>query len=101
MVNRSQISSLIRIGIIVVLFVFSGLILQSCSSPPALNPEEPYWLDNDKKPIPEPNYKEPNLMWMTIKRTSFDQLNEILDIDRDIRKIAGNMTKAKNVNSLD
>lgn len=96
---KSSLFGMLHWSALIILVI--GFIFVSCSKPPVLNPEGPYWLDNDTKPIPEPNYEEPNLMWMTIKRTSFDQLNELLDLDRNIRKLSGNPTQAKNTNSLD
>ncbi len=83
------------------LFVLFGLILTSCAHRPNLNPEGPYWVDNDRKAVPEPEYDEPSLMWTSIDRATFDQTLELLDIDRDIRKISGRPIQALNVNSFD
>lgn len=101
MVIKSLKSGLNGIFLIFSMVVLTVLILQSCARSPVLNPEEPYWLDNDTKPIPEPDFEEPNLMWTTIKRTSFDQLIELLDLDRNVRKLSGHPTQAKNINSFD
>lgn len=77
------------------------LILASCASKPKLNLEGPYWKDNDRKPIPEPKFDEPNLMWTSVDRSIFDQGLELLDLDRNVRKVSGRMTEAKNVNCFD
>jgi hypothetical protein len=63
--------------------------------------EGPFWKDDDNKGIPEPPFDEPSLVWTTVKRTTNDQLLELLDVDRNIRKISGNPTQAKNTNCFD
>lgn len=77
------------------------MIVSSCSYRPQINPEGPYWKDDDNKGIPEPPFDEPSLVWMTVKRTTNDQLLELLDLDRNFRKISGNPTQAKNTNCFD
>ncbi len=73
----------------------------SCSSPPPINENRPLWRDNDNQPIAEPEFQEPPLAWMSFKRTGPDQLRELLDIDRNIRKLTGHPAQAKNTNSYD
>jgi hypothetical protein len=78
---------------------FAGLL--GCASRPHTNLAGPYWKDNDTKPIPEPEFEEPLLLWLSIQRSTFDQTLELLDLDRNVRKISGRMTPAMNVNCLD
>lgn len=73
----------------------------SCAHNPHINPEGPFWKDDDTKAIPEPEYDEPSLIWLSFQRTTTDQLFELLDIDRNIRKISGKPTQAKNSNCYD
>lgn len=75
--------------------------VSSCSHRPHVNLEGPYWKDDDNKGIPEPPFDEPSLIWTTLERTTNDQLLELLDIDRNVRKISGNPTQAKNTNCFD
>lgn len=84
-----------------IIIAFLGTLLISCAPKPVINAEGPYWVDDDRKPIPEPEFDEPNLMWTSIDRSFFDQGLELFDMDRNVRKISGNMTQAKNVNSFD
>ncbi len=77
------------------------ILVSSCSTPPRINDEGPYWKDDDNKGIPEPPFEEPSLIWTNLKRTTNDQLLELLDLDRNIRKISGNPTQAKNTNCFD
>ena len=87
--------------IIVMVLLLMTMIFPSCSHPPKINIEGPYWKDDDNKGIPEPTFDEPSLVWMTIKRTTNDQLLELLDLDRNVRKLSGNPTQAKNTNCFD
>jgi hypothetical protein len=89
-----------RLKALAVLAVITAL-LASCGGPPAYNEAGPYWRDNDTAAIPEPEFTEPSLVWTTVKRTFFDQWLELLDLDRNVRKIAGNPTPAKNTNAFD
>lgn len=85
-----------------ILIVISTIIaLASCSHPPDVNAEGPYWKDNDRKGIAEPPFYEPSLGWIITERTVFDQALELLDLDRNVRKLSGNPTQAKNRNSFD
>ena len=77
------------------------LIFTACSQHPRLEPEGPYWVDADNENIPEPEYRDPNLIWSSIDRSSFDQINEGLDLARDWRKLSGTPQQAQNINSFD
>jgi hypothetical protein len=76
-------------------------LLVSCATHPDIGNEEPFWKDNDKKLIPEPEFKEPSLEWLSVDRTAFDPLLNLLDFKRNFRKLAGAPQPALNVNSLD
>lgn len=77
-------------------------LLAACgSNRPELTPENPYWLDNDRKDIPEPASSDPNLIWQVADRTVFEQSDQLLDLDRSFRKIAGTPKQAWNINSVD
>ncbi len=76
-------------------------LVVSCSAPPNLGKEQPVWRDNDNQPIAEPEFSEPSLIWLAFKRTGPDQVKELLDLDRNFRKLTGHPTQAKNTNSYD
>ncbi len=83
-------------------FLFLIIIsLLSCSQAPNIQPEGPYWVDNDRKDIPEPSYQDPNLLWMSLKRSFFDQIIQGLDMARNARKLTGHPHQAVNINSYD
>jgi len=77
------------------------LLLSACSHHPPLEPEGPYWVDADNQDIPEPEYRDPNLIWSSIDRSSFDQINEGLDLARGWRKLTGTPQQAQNINTYD
>ena len=83
-----------------IISIFGGLLV-SCAPKPIINLADPYWVDDDRKPIPEVEFDEPNLWWTAVDRSIFDQGLNSLDLDRRVRNISGNMTQAKNVNSFD
>lgn len=87
--------------IITTLLIFSVTFCISCSQHPRLEPEGPYWKDADNQDIPEPEYRDPNLIWSSIDRTSFDQIYEGFDMARNWRKLIGNPQQAQNINSFD
>lgn len=79
-----------------------SFLLASCGGPhPELRPEGPYWADNDRRDISEPTCREPTALWMTIRRSFFDQLDQLVDLERSGRIIAGNRREAANINSFD
>ncbi|TDI74021.1 MAG: hypothetical protein E2O84_06475, partial [Bacteroidetes bacterium] len=85
---------------IVPLIILSTIVL-SCSHHPHVNLDGPYWKDDDTKAIAEPSFEETNIIWTSVKRTTFDQGLELMDFDRNVRKLFGNPTQAKNTNSFD
>ena len=97
----SRLSTAIERLIQALVFLLLIAIVSSCSHRPKINPEGPYWKDDDDKGIPEPPHAEPSLVWTVVKRTTNDQLLEILDMDRNVRKLFGNPTQAKNTNCFD
>ena len=81
--------------------ILLSVLLASCGPKPHLNTDAPYWKDNDAEPMPEPEFDEPSRIWIAFKRTGPDQLLELLDLDRNVRKLTGRATPAKNTNSYD
>jgi hypothetical protein len=77
------------------------ILLGSCGSQPKLEIEGPYWVEADNQHIPEPEYREPNLPWISVKRTFFDQAEELFDVGRNLRKLGSNLRQAININSYD
>jgi hypothetical protein len=77
------------------------LILISCTSHLIINDEAPVWKDNDKKPIKEPKINNPSIDWISVNRSTFDPLLQILDFKRHFKKLANVPQQALNVNSLD
>ena len=79
-----------------------GCLLVSCGSyHAAFTPDDPYWKDNDTKDIAEPKKRNPSLAWETVERSTFQQVEQILDLDRSFRKIGGRPRQALNINSVD
>lgn len=87
--------------IVTYLALCSGALVFSCASPPNAPTEGPVWRDKDTAPIPEPEFSEPSLVWISFKRSGPEQLRELLDVDRNLRKLVGAPTQAKNTNSFD
>ena len=83
------------------IFLSLSFVLCSCGQPPTVKEEGPFWKDNDSKAIAEPAFDEPSLAWVSFKRTVPDQFLELLDIDRNIRKLLGRPVQAKNTNAFD
>jgi hypothetical protein len=81
--------------------IFLAILIGCTSTAPKFGPDDPHWRDNDDLDIDDPGSTDPDLIWQSIDRTVFDQAEELLDMDRDIRKLTGNMTEAMNVNSFD
>ena len=81
--------------------VACGLMVSCGAYKPDLAPEGPYWKDNDTKNIPEPKKRDPSLAWETVERTTFQQVEQLLDFDRTFRKIGGRPRQAQNINSVD
>ncbi len=74
----------------------------SCGSYRATyTPEDPHWKDADTENIPDPGKRGPNLIWETVERTGFEQIDQLLDLDRSLRKVSGNSRQAWNINSFD
>ena len=96
--NRTR---LIRESVIMLILICMIFLMACAANKPALNSEGPYWKDDDRKPIPEPEFYEPNLIWTSVDRSLFDQGLELLDLDRTVRKYSGNPTQAMNTNSYD
>lgn len=94
-------SSASATGLMMLPLMLMTAIISSCSHHPHVNADGPYWKDDDNKGIAEPSWEEPPIIWTTIKRTSFDQAIELMDADRNVRKIFGNPTQAKNTNCFD
>jgi len=84
-----------------VIAVLVVLVLSSCGRHPTINPEGPYWVDDDRRDIAEPKTRNPDLVWLTLDRTTFDQAEELLDLDRSFRKIVGRPKEAVNINCYD
>ncbi len=77
-------------------------VMASCNAyKPDLQPEGPYWKDNDTRDIPEPEKRDPSLEWETVERTTFKQVEQLLDLNRTFRKIGGRPGQAWNINCVD
>ncbi|MEZ5359773.1 MAG: hypothetical protein R3F48_13220 [Candidatus Zixiibacteriota bacterium] len=83
----------------IILFAFIALI--GCGKRPVFQPGENYQEDNDRKVIDEPASRSPLLVWQLVERTTFRQAEQLLDIDRGLRKVSGNSRQSYNINSYD
>ncbi|MFQ5606962.1 MAG: hypothetical protein ACE5GA_03370 [Candidatus Zixiibacteriota bacterium] len=72
-----------------------------CGTQPKPGPEQPYWVDNDRKSFPEPESRDPVLAWVSTDRTGFVQALELADLDRDFRVLFNKRKEAGNINSMD
>jgi hypothetical protein len=86
--------------IILFLILFSCIFI-GCGRRPHLSPEGPYWIDDDQQNIAEPKSRNPNLIWQTIDRTSFDQIKESVDLERTFSGLFGRPKQAIDINSFD
>ncbi|UCD63487.1 MAG: hypothetical protein JSW34_12175 [Candidatus Zixiibacteriota bacterium] len=77
------------------------LVLGSCTAQRQLRKEGAYKCDNDTRDIPEPGTRKPKLYWDSIERTLFNQGEQLLDMERNFRKLFGRPEQARNINSLD
>lgn len=85
-----------------VLMVLAVILMAcGCGKRPVYTPEQPYKEDNDRKIIDEPDSRSPLLTWQLIERTTFRQAEQLLDIERSLRKVFGNDRQAWNYNSFD
>lgn len=68
---------------------------------PTLTPEDPHWKDADDKDTPELEFKEGNLVWDALRRPTFDQATQGVDIYRNMAHLTGSGRQAWNINSYD
>lgn len=85
----------------IAIFCILTIILGACTHTPPLEPEGPYWIDDDREDIPEPEYRDPNLIWTTVDRSVFEQFEQFFDLERSFRILFGNREEAHNINSYD
>jgi hypothetical protein len=76
-------------------------LISACGSSRKFTPADPHWKDVDNRDAGDPGEVDPSLEWQHVTRTLFDQTGQLLDIDRDVRIIAGNRREAANINSID
>ena len=80
---------------------FIALLTAGCTTGPEIGPEDPRWADNDMRNIEEPAERDPGLIWTTIDRTSFEQAEQLLDMNRNLGKLFNNPKQSANINSFD
>ncbi len=78
-----------------------ALFIGCGSSAPKLTPEDPHWRDNDARPIPKPEESSESIAWDAVRRGTFNQIQQLLDVDRSTRIIFGNRQESWNINSYD
>lgn len=85
--------------------MLAGLFLTgifiSCGSQLEITPETVFWKDADREDIPEPENQAPEMVWLAIKRSFFDQAEQMADVDRNFRKLFGNPEQSYNINQFD
>jgi hypothetical protein len=92
----------IRTAIAAHLILVVAITLANCGGYiPDLSPEDPFWRDNDTRHIPEPKAVDPSIAWDALRRSTFDQLRQILDLDRGLRDLTGDPYQSYNINSYD
>ena len=84
MKKKDKFSQLIIVGAILFLLLS---ILSGCAARRAITPDMPYWKDADRKDIPEPKERDPGLAWTSINRSTFDQMKQSVDVERNWRVI--------------
>lgn len=81
--------------------LLTALLVSSCGSRPKFTPEQPYWVDDDRVSISEPDSRDPSLIWTSVDRSAFQQALELVDLERDFRILFDARKEAANINSLD
>ncbi len=91
-----------RILAVIGLVVLSLAVVSSCSSNHLQYKPGPVRTDdNDRQNIPEPGVSDPVLAWQSLDRSAWQQGEELLDIDRDFRKLIGRPKESYNMNRFD
>ncbi len=90
-----------RAGGVMVLSALLLIASLSCGHRSVYTPDQPYWRDNDMQDIPEPRSTDPSLIWQTIDRTTFEQVDQLFDLERSFGKLSGSPREAYNINSFD
>ncbi len=98
MKKRDKFSQLI---IVTALLLLQLSILSGCAARRTITPDMPYWKDADRKDIPEPEGRDPGLAWTSIKRSTFDQVRQGINVERNFRIISSNRIESHNINSFD
>lgn len=78
-----------------------AVLAVSCAGHRQFTPDRVHWKDRDDRGIDDLGYRDPSLVWQSIDRSIFDQATELLDLDRNVRKLSGNPSQAANINSYD
>ena len=99
-INRPSANPLLRL-LLPFLLLIAGALFSSCGYNRNLSPADPHWKDADDKNIEDPGGRSPSLIWETIDRTFFEQLEQGTDVQRSLRKVSGNPQQALNINSFD
>ena len=76
-------------------------LLSGCAARRTITPDMPYWKDADRKDIPEPEGRDPGLAWTSINRSTFDQIKQGIDVERNFRILSSNRIESHNINSFD
>ncbi|MCH9030995.1 MAG: hypothetical protein IIB00_01865 [candidate division Zixibacteria bacterium] len=87
--------------LLILLTLIAGTFLSCGSGKYGFHPDNIYWRDDDKQNIPEPKKIDRKLAWVSINRTGFDQIEEMLDIERNLNKLSGSPKQSYNINSFD
>ena len=90
-----------QLSIVIALLLFIISLLSGCAARRAITPDMPYWKDADRKDIPEPKERDPSLVWTSINRSTFDQIKQGVDVERNWRVILSNKKESHNINSYD
>ncbi len=64
-------------------------------------PDDPHWKDADDRHIEKPAMSDPSLAWQAVQRNTFEQIDQMTDLDRTLRHLGGNHEESWNINSFD
>ncbi len=81
--------------------LLSNAVLSCGGVKQSYTPAEPHWVELDRRPVPDPEPRDPSLAWTSFDRSFIVQAEQFFDFDRLFRNIGGNPRQAYDVNTFD
>jgi hypothetical protein len=80
------------------IIIFASTVILGCSSSSKFKPAPP--IPDDRQPVPEPKSQKINIVADIIAKQFADQIEQSLDLSRQLRNVSGRRKQAYNVNSF-